>query len=37
MEDLTRFGLVMVGAPVTVALIGVVIGLIARGIGRRRH
>jgi len=35
MEDMTRFGLTVVGAPLAVAVIGVLLGLIARGISRR--
>jgi hypothetical protein len=37
MQDLTRFGLTVVGAPVAVAIIGLLVGLIARGISRRGH
>jgi hypothetical protein len=36
MQDLTRFGLALLGAPIVVVASGVLIGLIARWISGRR-
>jgi hypothetical protein len=35
MEDLTRFGLVLLSLPVTVVTFGVLLGLVARRVTRR--
>jgi hypothetical protein len=35
MEDLTRLGLVLVGAPIAVEVAGVLLGLVARWVSRR--
>jgi hypothetical protein len=36
MEDLTRFGLALLSVPVTVAVAGVLLGLVGRWISGRR-
>jgi hypothetical protein len=36
MEDLTRLGIVLIGLPIAVAVVGVILGLVARGATRRR-